>query len=310
MKIVKLKGGLGNQLFQYSFGRLIEEKYGEKVKYDLHQYKTKFNEINNLKLNAFNVKIQAATSDELKKCYKIRLNNIPHSFIYRLKIILNKILSPSQYYFEKDRKYRDINKIISYNYFDGYWQCEKYFKDIRDILLEELTLRHISSTSLLQIEKIRQENAVFIGIRRPYSFESIQMKKELNKVGTNIEYYKKAVEYIRKRVESPVFYIFSNDIEWVKKNICINEKCVYRTKEMQTSDEEELIIMSECKHAIVSNSTFNWWGAWLIKNENKIVIAPPFWAKNEMDIIPESWISYGELINDKWEGGTTCRQKY
>ena len=68
---------------------------------------------------------------------------------------------------------------------------------------------------------------------------------------------------------------------------------------MQTSDEEELMIMSECKHAIISNSTFNWWGAWLIKNENKIVIVPPFWAKNEMDIIPENWISYEELINDE-----------
>ena len=299
MKIVKLKGGLGNQLFQYSFGRMLEVTYGEQVKYDLHQYKIKFNEINNLKLNSFNVKMQAATSEELKECYKIKLDNMPHSFTYRFKIILNKILSHSQDYFERDRKYRDINKIITYSYYDGYWQCEKYFKNIRDILLNELTIEHMSTSTLSQIEKIKQENAVFIGIRRPYSFESNQMKKELNEVGTNMEYYRKAIEYVQKRVDSPVFYIFSNDIEGVKKNICINEKCVYRTKEMQTSDEEELMIMSECKHAIISNSTFNWWGAWLIKNENKIVIVPPFWAKNEMDIIPENWISYEELINDE-----------
>lgn len=298
MKIVKIKGGLGNQLFQYAFGRMLEEKYHECVKYDLHQYKQKFNEINNLKLSSFQTRMEEASEAEISRYCKIKMSGNPHSRGYRAKIILNKMLCPQKYYFETDRLFRDVNKLNKFDYFDGYWQCERYFLEIRNTLLDEIRILNMSSKTIDTISKMENENAVFVGIRRPYSFESKKMKKTLNDIGTNLEYYEKAIKYIKKRVSDPVFYIFSNDIEWVKENFKVDCNMVFRTKQMQTSDEEELMIMSSCKHAILSNSTFNWWGAWLIQNDEKMVLVPQHWQRNKNDIIPDNWIKYDEVVND------------
>ena len=99
--------------------------------------------------------------------------------------------------------------------------------------------------------------------------------------------------YMDARVENPVYYIFSNDIEWCKKNIVWGVRDVrFREKEMQTNDFEELILMSSCKHAIIVNSSFNWWGATLIRNIEKIVCCPEKWWFDDkpIDIIPENWV--------------------
>ncbi len=296
MKIVKIKGGLGNQLFQYAFGRMMSIDRKFEVKYDLHQYKTTFNEINTLKLDKFNTILPVASNNEIKRYCKVPLKGNPHTKSYRIKIILNKILSPKSYFFEKRRLYVSIDKLLKYSYYDGYWQCEKYFNSIRSDLLKEISLKDPSPNTISTIKKIKEQNAVFVGIRRPYSFESFRMKRTLTDISSNIEYYQKAIEYINKRINSPVFYVFSNDIEWVMKNINFSSEVIYRTKEMQASDEEELMIMASCKHGILSNSTFNWWGAWLIQNPDKIIIVPEHWQRKKNDIIPSSWISYDKLM--------------
>ena len=99
--------------------------------------------------------------------------------------------------------------------------------------------------------------------------------------------------YIKERIENPVFYVFSNDIEWCKNNIdWLDYNVKFRNKEDQVDDFEELIIMSSCKHAIVVNSTYNWWGAYLIENPNKIVCCPDRWFFDDkpIDIIPDNWV--------------------
>lgn len=296
MKIVKIKGGIGNQLFQYAFGRMLQERYGFDVKYDIHQFKVSFNEINHLKLQAFHTKMEIATEKELKQYCKIPLSGNPHTASYRCKVAMNKFLAPNTYFFEMNRLETNVDSIIKYSYFDGYWQSEGYFKDIRKQLLEELTLKEPSAKTLDVLEKMKSQNAVFLGIRRPYSFEAAHMKNTLNDISSNLSYYEHAINYICKRVENPVFYVFSNDIDWVKENVPFPADVIYRTKEEQSSDEEELVIMSNCKHAILSNSTFNWWGAWLIQNEDKIVVAPEHWQRKKNNIIPAEWVSYEQMI--------------
>ena len=134
-----------------------------------------------------------------------------------------------------------------------------------------------------------RQNSVFVGIRRGDYLK----KANIRKYGmTDVGYYVKALDYIVNHVENPVFYVFSDDINWAKANIIFPEKVIFRDKECQVSDEEELFLMASCKHAIISNSTFNWWGAWMINNPNKIIIAPEKWFKDgeKIDIIPDDWI--------------------
>lgn len=289
MKIVKFKGGIGNQLFQYAFLRSIQCSSSIAVKADLFQYDHNFNSINVYKLDKFNAKLDVANNIDISKVCKINNKAVPTGYMYKVKVLL-EIMVNKKYYFEWSRLYREID-INSYDYFDGYWQCEKYFSEIRDVLINEISLKSISKKTNKIINQIKKQNTVFIGVRRPYSFESDNMQKTLNAVSNNIQYYHNAIDYINERVMNPVYIVFSNDIDWVKQNLNLNGNVIYRTKEEQVSDEEELMIMRSCKHAIISNSTFNWWGAWLIENDNKIVISPHTWRQNyKSDIIPNSWI--------------------
>ena len=106
------------------------------------------------------------------------------------------------------------------------------------------------------------------------------------------EYYRKAIELIAKRVDSPKYFVFSDDIEWVKEHIEIPNAVFVSQKDI--ADHEELVLMSKCKHAIIANSSFSWWGAWLNANPNKLVIAPKQWVSdsrvNTVDAIPAEWV--------------------
>ena len=110
----------------------------------------------------------------------------------------------------------------------------------------------------------------------------------------SLDYYKKAVEIIRNKVKDPVFFIFSDDAEWVKKNFNIDEQQVLVSEPEKLSLTEELKLMASCRHSVVANSSFSWWGAWLNNNNEKMVIAPQKWFADPLidtsDLIPSAWI--------------------
>lgn len=292
MKVVKFKGGLGNQLFQYAFLRNLEIKYGlDDVKGDLSYYSNiKNDSVRIPRIEKLNIHINKANKKDLSKLLFFRHFGNPLSLGYKGKIYLEKIIN-KKYYFESDRRHREIKTLIKFDYFDGYWQSWKHVFEIEYELRKEITPKFkLSRNTEKTIEKISQENSVFIGIRRGDYITNLKARKHFGTFG--IEYYLKAIDYIKKSVDNPVFYIFSNDIEWVKKNMKFEDDIIFRDNTMQTSDVEELFIMASCKHAIIVNSTFNWWGAWLINNIDKIVIAPKKWFADDkpIDIVPKSWI--------------------
>jgi len=289
MKIVKFKGGLGNQLFQYAFMRALEIKYGATdVKGDFSCYVGLGNDtIRVPRIEKLNVKIDKANIKDLAQICALRHQRNPLSLLYKGFILIESLIN-SKYYFEKDRSYRNLSKLLKYNYFDGYWQSWMYLEGIEDLLKEEIVLKeNYSKKTEYAIKKIQGENAVFLGIRRGDYFT-----RPKHWGSFDMDYYESAIEYIKEFVDNPIFYIFSNDIGWVRENMVFDCNVVFRDEEDQTSDIEELFIMASCKHAIIANSTFNWWGAWLMDNVNKIVVAPKNWfADNKpIDIVPDTWV--------------------
>lgn len=272
MIIIKLKGGLGNQFFQYAFGKNLSKITGSELKIDISNFK---NNKRTFLLDKFNTDFKIALEKEIEKF-------IPKNKLKRfIKKKVNNILpfSKKNYYIEKEDNFN--KKIFNLNpnsYIEGYWQNEKYFYNIKKTLQKELTLKNNNLQHIYKNYKELKENeSVSIHIRRGDYLEKKYAEKYIN---LNTNYYKQAIKLITKKNKNPYFFIFSDDIDWCKKNLNI-ANCFYIDQTLQLKDYEELILMSKCKHNIIANSTFSWWAAWLNKNPNKIIIAPQKWKINE-----------------------------
>ena len=110
----------------------------------------------------------------------------------------------------------------------------------------------------------------------------------------DLEYYNKSIEYLNNKIDSLVFIIFSDDTKWAKENIKISNKTIFVDHNKDEKAWLDMQLMSKCNHNIIANSSFSWWGAWLNRNENKIVISPKRWFNssnnNTKDLLPNSWI--------------------
>lgn len=283
MKIVKLMGGLGNQMFQYMFGQYLSKKYNEKIYYDVeffkHYSESENLEIRNIELLKFNFDIEIV---DYKKYPFLNYNNRKEKFIYLLKGLLS--LNRNTFNFVSDSKFTLISKVFSIffrnNYYIGYWQAYRYILDLEFKLNDSQKLINTKVK-----EKILNSNAVSIGVRRGDYVK-------LGVIICDIEYYKKAINLIDKKLDNPVFYIFSDDIEWCRKNIKLSDKYFFVEANKDTPFEN-MELMSLCKHNIISNSTYEWWGAFLNKNKQKIVIYPKKWKFYETKknkLIPSEWI--------------------
>ena len=286
MVITRLSGGIGNQLFQYAAGRMLALKNNDVLKLDIAGYtdpRTLFSDYPRAyTLQHYNIKAQIATPEEIRKI------KYPYGFISKLKRAFNKKIL---------RKfYRDYHpEIFSWKgdvYLDGFFQSEKYFADSKNIILEDFRLTTpLSDVANKLKESITQaEDGISLHVRRgdivsdPNNFVYHR--------GCSIEYYKKALEVLRPKLKSPHIFLFSDDIEWVKENIILDVPTTAISCP-DLKDYEELYLMSQCKHNIISNSTFSWWAAWLNPNQNKMVISPDYWATNPLyhpNIHPPTWI--------------------
>lgn len=298
MKIVKLKAGLGNQMFQYAFYKLLETKYGVKdvlfdTAYFKHPYFRKYFDSG---INMLAVSYHVAGKKELHALHVPYNGFKPHRFLHRLVVATQAVFN-RRYYFERKRDYVEIEPILRYSYFDGYWQSWRYLEPIQDVLLKEFKPKNeLSAQTQSYIDKFSSLNSVFIGIRKGDYTASTKAASHYG--APSADYYEKAIRIILNEVKDPYFVVFSDDIDWVKdhfdfKSMGIgDDRIEYRDKQTIVSNFEELFVMASCSHAIISNSTFNFWGAWLIKNNEKVVVAPEEWFKDgkTIDIIPPTWI--------------------
>ncbi len=257
--IIKIQGGLGNQMFQYAHGR-SEELSGKKIIFDNSFFtgnKLEKDTARNFKLNKFNI----ATNTE---------------FFPKSHLIFDI--------------WTKIKRRLGLNV-DIYFQNEKYFINIADEIKKEFTLKKPLSDKAQEIlDNIKNNNSTSLHIRRGDYINN----KETNSFHgiCGVDYYQKSMNMVKEKIFNPVFFIFSDDIVWAKENFIGSEFVFVSCPEIE--DVEEMILMSKCKHNIIANSSFSWWGAWLNNNPGKIVIAPKRWFNNKKanqnDIVPESWI--------------------
>lgn len=282
MVVVKLSGGIGNQMFQYAFARKIAHENNTELKLDLSWYAIFTNR--KYGLNKFNIEAKKATEKEVKKYDCVERNQ------YKIIKILNKItnvLNNKEYI--KDDRYFYINKDI---YITGYWQSEKYFSSIESIIRNDFTFRKMANDKNNKIiDQIYATQAVSIHIRRG---DYVSDKKTKSILGLlPLEYYRKCIDKISEVTSNPSYFIFSDDPQWSKDHLNIDFPTVFVENNYKESDCEDLRLISLCKHNIIANSTFSWWGAWLNKNKNKIVLAPKRWfiseKRNSKEIVPYRW---------------------
>lgn len=273
--IIEYEGGLGNQMFQYALAKCLIVK-GRFVTGDFSAYY-------HIGRRDFAL-MDVFSAVSIKEC--------------NTKLKWNYKMDPSFYIVEEsihsvDKKEANIN-ILQKNkgYFEGYWQSYQYVNLVEEDLRKEFKFAYKNGDKLHKISnKILMENAVSIHIRRGDYLEK-KAQQVFGDICTN-DYYEKAIKYIKKNVSNPVFYFFSNDIKWVRENY-EGLDAIYISKDMFDIYEDwyDMFLMSCCKHNIIANSTFSWWGAWLNTNKNKIVIAPSKWINNceIIDIYPKEWI--------------------
>jgi hypothetical protein len=273
--VIRMHGGLGNQMFQYAMARVLSIKNNMSLVLDIGDYNKK---------NSRNFELEG---------YGLFTNVVKRSGT--LLRVLSRI-GVMSFYKEDPLNYDScISNIKGNVYFEGYFQSEKYFLEFRSIILRELTFKKDLSCYSKTVEKkiILEKCSCSIHIRRGDYFSN----KNTGKIHgvLDLNYYKNAINIIKKNNKNVMFFVFSDDMEWVKNNF--NFKNVFFIDHCQeVHPGEDVKLMSLCNHNIVANSSFSWWGGWLNSHNDKIVIAPKQWFSDEkrkskiQDIIPSDWI--------------------
>ncbi len=282
--IVKFKGGLGNQMFQYALYYKLKQ-LGKNVKGDISHYTLYKNSMPFSLNKAFpEISLQYATQEEID--YYLNKQKVRSLW----DKVEGKVLAKKRYYTSEKEEgmfEKGIFK-VERGFLDGYWQTEAYFQGLREALLSQFQF-NIDDKRLEEMGMHMPSKSVSVHVRRGDYLKFTEMYGDI----CSIEYYQRAIEYFYKKLENPIFYFFSDDIKWVKATFKTHN-CVFveRQEFAKYSDWYDMFLMSRCQHNIVANSSFSWWGAWLNLNINQIVVAPKQWinGKTTKDLWCENWV--------------------
>jgi hypothetical protein len=273
---VVFSGGLGNQMFQYALYLSLKQS-GRKVKMDTSLY-------SHLRMhNGF----------ELEKCFAIQTKNINYSSfkLFRLRILLK--FKPYLVLYQDKGSFDQQVFLTKCPYVHGYWQSEKYFSQIQSMIKKSFMFRGIDVKNDLIATEIRSSNSVGLHIRRG---DYLKSSSYVNICNTS--YYNRAVNTLLDKMDNSkdaVFYVFSDDKIYAEQFV---RKLNVSYKMIKINDAQnsylDMFLMSQCKHNIIANSSFSWWGAWLNNCPKKIVIAPKIWFSSNSkihykNIVPDSW---------------------
>lgn len=281
MIIMQLTGGTANQMFQYALGRRLSYKQGVPLKLDTESgFVTALGDTPRIyTLNHFHIAAEVATQAEIDALKS------------RKPTFIEKLLGKKFYIKESARFQPEILKAGPDAYLQGFWQSEEYFSDIADVIRQDFqVVDAVSAHDRALLDEIDSTNSVSLHVRRG-DYVANPSANSFHGV-CSVDYYKACIKLIKEKVVDPHFFIFSDDPDWAKANIPTDAptQVSYNSVDLPYDD---IRLMSHCKHNIIANSSFSWWGAWLNPNPQKIVCAPKRWFTADIDtehLVPQSWV--------------------
>lgn len=302
MIAVNINAGLANQMFHYAFGRGLVAK-GIDVYFDQSNFKPRKELVHEF------ISLQDAFPDiEMKIMPKWRFRfaflspeeerrKNSSRFNYFMPKILKKI-GYEKYFYEPTYSY--INglekKAVGNIMFRGFWQSEKYFKHCTEDIRKQFTFLPFDESRNIDVaSKMANENSVAIHLRKGKDYLQSDL---LGKGLCGIDYYNSAIQYIKEHISNPIFYVFTDNPDWVKDNLTsLDFTLVDWNSTSGNKSFRDMQLMTCCKHNIIANSTYSWWGAWLNSNPSKIVIGPKTFFNpindffSKQDIMCDNWIA-------------------
>jgi hypothetical protein len=291
MVSVILNGGLGNQMFQFATAKALALKLGTELELDLS-----FFNLHGNKPWCRSYELEIFKHHARVKKVTFSLNKYIIYIVPTLKKnnVGKWILSKLKFYFDDDYQSKRFLSLRNGTTFYGTFPNENFFIQYRNEILTEFLFKDPLDSVCQQVSnEILKSNSVSIHIRRG---DYLNSKNSSIYYQCSLDWYNTAIQYLKERVDAPVFYFFSDDMDWVKENFKSTENSYFVDFNKGTTAYNDMRLMSLCKHNIIANSTFSWWGAWLNQYPGKIVIAPKNYYKKENknkekpNIMPESWI--------------------
>lgn len=299
MIVVKLKGGLGNQMFQYAAARRLAMRHGTELMLDLSWLSNSPVDATprSFELGNFNITAKFAETVHVSG-QTVSLKPFGKNWFSQLLVkhppqeSTLKVLHESHFQF-------DVALLAAPDHvcLDGYWQSERYFLDEADAIRQDFTLkRKLDERNGLFAEAINKVQAVSVHVRRGDYVNNPSVSSFHGTCST--AYYRTAMEMVGQQFPNPHFFVFSDDIQWCREHINSSHQMTFVDSNNLENACMDLQLMSLCRHHVIANSSFSWWGAWLNPRPDKLVIAPMRWFNDSMidtsDLTPASWLRIPE----------------
>ena len=295
MIISSLEGGLGNQMFQYACAKAVSLKYNQQLKL-LYSHSSGQSFHNGFELKrVFNISSEMANKNDL-------IEVVGRFYVYKnFRKIIKKFKLPffqkNEYLFEKKFKYDSeiFSSVYGNLLIEGYWQSEKYFNDFREAVLNDFKFdeNKLSNKNVDLVKKINKVESVSIHVRRGDYLTNTKAKATHGVCSE--KYYFDAIDKVLEKIPNAVFFAFSDEPKWVEQILKKKYKnIIVVDNNFAENSHYDMYLMTKCKHNIIANSSFSWWGAWLNLNSNKIIICPKKWFVDDYidvnDLLPDNWL--------------------
>lgn len=290
MIITHVIGGLGNQMFQYAIGRALSVTRNVPLRLDIQDFEG-YTLHNGYELDrVFSLDARLASKGDVNEVLGWRAFGPIRRRLFRRQLasFRGSRLFVDNLFGQRPR----ISTAPDTCYLMGNWQSEKYFRHVEDIIRQEFSFKNPLVGRNADIASlIKNSSAISLHVRRgdiaanPAAFAVHGL--------CSLDYYQRAIEYVTARISHPEFFIFSDDMPWVREYLQLEYPCHFVEHNKGPDSHYDMHLMSLCRHHIIANSSFSWWGAWLDPGRDKIVVAPDSWFATECDssdIVPESWI--------------------
>ena len=281
MIISQVIGGLGNQMFQYAAGRALALRLGGNLALDISAFENYTLHQGFELTRVFAMSPAIASGQDLRRVLGWQHSSFVRSVLARRPFAALRsqrfVAEPHFHYWSGFKELADDV------YLAGYWQSEKYFKPLVSQIREDFRFRlPLEGENAALAVRLSQTEAVSMHVRRG---DYASNPKTTSTHGLcSLDYYRAAVAHVAGKVEKPEFFIFSDDIDWVKANLPIDFPHHFVAHNKGAASYNDMRLMSLCRHHVIANSSFSWWGAWLNQKPEKIVVAPRRWFANDNDV--------------------------